>query len=47
MLFGRHNEIKGYDQLKLFAEHILSKDSRFEFVIAGNEEPLTRLDHPN
>ena len=44
---GRHNEIKGYDQLKLFAEHILSKDSRFEFVIAGNEEPLTRLDHPN
>lgn len=44
---GRHNVIKGYDQLKLFAKRILNNDDRFEFVIAGNEEPLKRLDNRN
>ena len=44
---GRHNEIKGYDQLKLFAERILAKNKNIVFVIAGNEEPLKRLNHPN
>ena len=44
---GRHNNIKGYDRLKQFASEILKNDDRFVFVIAGNEEPLKRLDHPN
>ena len=44
---GRHNEIKGYDALKLFAERILEKDDRFVFVIAGKEEPLKGLKHKN
>lgn len=44
---GRHNNIKGYDQLKQFASVILKNDDRFVFIIAGNEQPLKRLDHPN
>lgn len=44
---GRHNEVKGYDALKLFAERILEKDDRFVFVIAGKEEPLKGLKHKN
>lgn len=43
---GRHNEIKGYDQLKIFAEKVLEKHQNVYFIIAGAETPLTRLEHP-
>lgn len=43
---GRHNEVKGYDQLKVFAEKILEKYQNVYFIIAGAEAPLTRLEHP-
>ena len=42
---GRHNIIKGYDQLKEIAKLILEKYSNVYFVIAGKEAPITRLEH--
>lgn len=43
---GRHNKVKGYDQLKIFAEKVLEKYKNVYFIIAGLETPLTRLEHP-
>lgn len=42
---GRHNKIKGYDDLKLFASKILASDKKVSFVLCGvgSSRPL---DHP-
>lgn len=40
---GRHNTVKGYDQLKKIGEKVLSKFSNVYFLIAGKEEPLKGL----
>lgn len=42
---GRHNETKGYDQLKLIGEKLLRENDNIYFLIAGLEAPLTRLKH--
>ncbi len=42
---GRHNQIKGYDNLKNIGE-ILLKNSNIYFLIAGKEEPLKGLNNP-
>lgn len=42
---GRHNEIKGYDQLKILGEKILNEYPDVYFIIAGKEAPLKRLNH--
>lgn len=42
---GRHNVIKGYDQLKKTAKCILDTNPNVYFVIAGNEYPIKRLKH--
>jgi glycosyltransferase involved in cell wall biosynthesis len=45
---GRHNKVKGYDQLKDIASKVL-EDSNIEvhFLIAGKEAPLTGLKNKN
>ena len=45
---GRHNKVKGYDQLKDIASKVL-KNSNIEahFLIAGKEAPLTGLKNKN
>lgn len=43
---GRHNEVKGYDQLKIIGEQILEKYDNVYFLIAGKESPLQGLDNP-
>lgn len=42
---GRHNEIKGYDELKRLGEKVLSKNDNIYFLIAGREGPLNGLKH--
>lgn len=42
---GRHNEVKGYDQLKKIGENILKKRNDIYFLIAGKEEPLKGIDN--
>lgn len=41
---GRHNEIKGYGDLKKIGKKIL-KDENTYFLIAGREGPMYRLEH--
>lgn len=41
---GRHNEIKGYADLKLIGEEML-KDNNTYFLIAGKEEPMVGLEN--
>lgn len=41
---GRHNEIKGYADLKIIGENIL-KDNNIYFLIAGKEGPLFKLNN--
>lgn len=43
---GRHNEVKGYGNLKKIGKSILKNDSNIKFLIAGKEAPLTRLKDP-
>lgn len=43
---GRHNKVKGFDQFKLFAKEILEKYEDVHVVVAGQEAPITRLNHP-
>lgn len=43
---GRHNEIKGYDQLKTIGKELLEKYPNLYFLIAGKEEPMKRISHP-
>lgn len=42
---GRHNEIKGYSDLKEIGNKILQKYSNIFFIIAGKEGPLFGLDN--
>ncbi len=42
---GRHNETKGYDQLKILGERILNKYTNVYFLIAGRETPLKGLEN--
>ena len=42
---GRHNEIKGYADLKQLGEKLLKEHQDVYFLIAGKEEPLTGLSH--
>lgn len=44
---GRHNEVKGYGNLKKIGENLLSENENIKFLIAGKESPLTRLNNPN
>lgn len=41
---GRHNYVKGYDQLRLIGKKVLEDDDCW-VVVAGKEEPLTRLEN--
>lgn len=41
---GRHNEIKGYADLKKLGEELLT-DKNIYFLIAGKEEPMTGLEN--
>lgn len=43
---GRHNEVKGYDSLKIIGKEFLDNNKDSSFLIAGAEGPLTRLVHP-
>ena len=43
---GRHNELKGYDLLKIIGAELL-KDENVWFLIAGAESPLKGIDHPH
>ncbi len=43
---GRHNEVKGYDQLKKIGEKLLENRDDVYFLIAGKEEPLKGLINP-
>lgn len=42
---GRHNEVKGYADLKKIGEEILKRDSNIYFLIGGKEEPIQGLDN--
>ncbi len=42
---GRHNEIKGYNNLKKIGKDIVEEYSNVYFLIAGKEEPITGLKH--
>ena len=44
---GRHNHIKGYDELKKFGEAILKIYPDIYFVIGGRENPLKGINHPH
>ena len=43
---GRHNSLKGYDNLKEIGKQILDEIPNTYFLIAGAEYPMTRLNHP-
>lgn len=40
---GRHNSIKGYEELKLIGESILKQKKNVYFLIAGSEGPVSKL----
>lgn len=42
---GRHNEIKGYDDLKLIGSRLLNRYENIYILIAGKESPLKGLSH--
>lgn len=42
---GRHNTIKGYDQLKKIGEKILKQNKNIYFLVAGNEKPLKGINN--
>jgi glycosyltransferase involved in cell wall biosynthesis len=42
---GRHNEVKGYDNLKQIGSKFLNANNNTWVVCAGKEESLKRLDH--
>lgn len=44
---GRHNEVKGYNNLKDLGEVILSTRKDIKFLVAGKEGPLYRLENPS
>jgi glycosyltransferase involved in cell wall biosynthesis len=44
---GRHNTIKGYDNLLKIGSKIFEQTDKVYFVIAGGQSPLKGLDHPH
>lgn len=42
---GRHNEIKGYDRLKVIGEKILNEYPKVYVVVAGNLGPIESVKH--
>ncbi|ELB18977.1 TPA: glycosyltransferase family 4 protein [Enterococcus faecium] len=42
---GRHNEVKGYDQLKVMGKELLDKNKNMYFLVCGNEFPIKGLEH--
>lgn len=42
---GRHNAVKGYTDLKIMGNTLLSRSSKFYFLIAGHQGPEFGLDH--
>ena len=42
---GRHNEIKGYPELKKIGTQIIHAHDNIYFIIAGKEEPIQGLTH--
>lgn len=42
---GRHNEIKGYADLKVIGENLLKKEKDVYFLVAGREGPLPSMKH--
>lgn len=42
---GRHNEIKGYDFLKMVGQYLLNTIPNLYIVVGGKEEPLKGLKH--
>lgn len=42
---GRHNEIKGYDDLKDIGRELLEKNDDLYILVAGKESPLKGLNH--
>lgn len=42
---GRHNLIKGYDNLKIIGKKILNQHNNVYFIVAGKEGPIKRLNH--
>lgn len=44
---GRHNEVKGYGNLKNIGQKMLDGKTNTKFLIAGKEGPLTKLENPN
>ena len=43
---GRHNEVKGYANLKEIAEKVFKQEDNIYFLIGGKEEPLKGLNNP-
>ena len=43
---GRHNEVKGYDTLKVIGQKYLRNNKDTTFFIAGTEGPIYRLNNP-
>lgn len=44
---GRHNEVKGYGNLKNIGKKMLDGKTNTKFLIAGKEGSLTKLENPN
>lgn len=44
---GRHNEVKGFDNLKEIASDIFNTNKNAWVISAGKEEPIKRLVHPH
>ncbi len=44
---GRHNEVKGYGNLKKLGKKLLDEHNDMKMVVAGNEGPIMRLEHPS
>ena len=44
---GRHSKIKGYDMLKKLGEYLFRNNNNIYFIIAGKEDPISGLKHPN
>lgn len=42
---GRHNEIKGYDKLKIIGREIINEYDNVYFLIAGKESPIKGLEN--
>lgn len=42
---GRHNVVKGYDQLKKIGDRMIKGNKQTWVVVAGKEEPLKRLEN--